>query len=103
MVEIVLWILAFIVGSLSAGRLTRLLVQDSFPPAVWLRTKWLDKFDDTQWGVLFECHWCMSFWMTLPIGLWGWLSNLHASWWVVNGILAATYVSAIIVERDEKE
>jgi len=103
MVEITLWIIAFVVGSLSAGRITRLLTQDSFPPAVWLRMKWDDKTDDNQWNVLMHCHWCLSFWVTAPIGLWAWLSNLHASWWVFNGILAATYVAAMVVERDEKE
>lgn len=103
MVEITLWLIAFVVGSLSAGRITRLLTQDSFPPAVWLRMKWDDKTDDNQWNVLMHCHWCLSFWVTAPIGLWAWLSNLHTLWWVFNGIMAATYVAAMIVERDEKE
>lgn len=103
MVEILLWIIAFVVGSLSAGRITRLLTQDSFPPAVWLRVKWDDKTDGNSWNVLMHCHWCLSVWVTAPIGLWAWLSNLHTSWWVFNGILAATYVAAMIVERDEKE
>lgn len=103
MVEILLWLIAFIVGTLSAGRITRLLTQDSFPPAVWLRIKWDDKTDGSAWNVLMHCHWCLSFWVTAPIGLWAWLSNLHISWWVFNGILAATYVAAMVVERDEKE
>ncbi|ALY10551.1 hypothetical protein FDH86_gp016 [Arthrobacter phage Tank] len=103
MVEIVLWIIAFIVGSLSAGRITRLLTQDSFPPIAWLRIKWDDKTDGSSWNILFHCHWCMSMWVTIPIGLWAWLSNLHPSWWVFNAIMAASYVAPMIVERDEKE
>lgn len=103
MVEIILWLLAFIVGTLSVGRLTRLLTQDSFPPAVWLRIKLDDKTDDSAWNILMHCHWCLSIWVTAPIALWAWLSSLHTSWWVFNGIMAAAYVAAMVVERDEKE
>lgn len=94
---------AVIIGTLSAARLTRLITQDSFPPAVWLRIKWDDLTGESGWNTLFHCHWCMAPWMTLPIGVWGWLSDLHISWWVFNGWLAAAYVVAMIVERDEKE
>lgn len=94
---------AVIVGILSAARLTRLVTQDSFPPAAWLRIKWDTLTEGSGWNVLFKCHWCMSPWMTLPVGAWGWLSELHISWWVFNGWLAAAYVVAMIVERDEKE
>lgn len=103
MVEIVVWILAFVVGTLSAGRITRLLTQDTFPPVVWFRMKWDDLTDDSDWNKLFHCHWCLSFWIVVPIALWGWLSNLHTSWWVFNVIMAAAYVTPMIVERDEKE
>lgn len=103
MTELVLWILAFIVGSLSAGRITRLLVHDDFPPVVWFRIKWDDKTDGNGWNKLFHCHFCLSFWTVLPIGAWAWLSELHASWWVFNTIMAATYVVPMIVERDQKD
>lgn len=103
MVEIILWCLAFIVGSLSAGRLTRLIAHDSFPPSVWFRMKWDDLTDESPWNPLFHCHWCLSFWMAAPIGIWAWLSNLHPAWWIVNGILAAAYIAPIIVEHDQKD
>jgi hypothetical protein len=101
MVEILGVALAVVVGILSAGRLTRLITQDTFPPAVWFRMKWDDWTDDTAWNPLFHCHWCLSPWLTLPIGLWGWLTDLHIAWWVFNGWLAAAYVVAMVVERDE--
>lgn len=94
---------AVIIGTLSAARLTRLITQDSFPPAVWLRIKWDTLTDDSGWNVLFHCHWCMAPWMVLPIGVWGWLSDLHISWWVFNLWLAVAYIASMIVERDEKE
>jgi hypothetical protein len=103
MVEIFLWVVAFIVGILSAGRITRLFVHDDFPPVVWLRIKWDDKTHNSQWNKLLHCHWCLSFWVTAPIGLWAWLSRLDTSWWVFNGIMAAAYVVPMIVERDQKD
>lgn len=103
MVEIVLWVVAFVVGSLSAGRITRLIIHDTFPPIVWFRMKWDDKTDGNSWNTLFHCHWCLSFWVTLPIGLWAWFSHLDTAWWVFNGIMAASYVAPMIVERDQKD
>lgn len=101
MVEITLWIVAFVVGSLSAGRITRLFTADDFPPIVWLRIKWDDKTHESGWNKLFHCPFCFSFWVSAVIVLWGWLSNLHTSWWVVNGIMALSYVAAMVVIRDE--
>lgn len=103
MVEITLWIVAFVVGTLSAGRITRLIVHDDFPPIVWLRIKWDNKTDGSGWNKLLHCHWCFSMWAVVPIGLWAWLSNLHTSWWVFNALMAAAYVAPMIVERDQKD
>lgn len=92
---------AVVVGILSSARLNRLITQDSFPPSAWIRSKWDDRTDGTEWNKLFHCHWCMAPWTVLPIGLWGWLSDLHVTWWLFNVWLAASYVNAMIVERDE--
>ena len=101
MIEILVYLAALVVGLLSTARLTRLITQDSFPPAVWLRVKWDDLTDGTGWNVLLHCHWCLSPWLVIPVGLWGLLSDFHVSWWLFNGWLAAAYVVAMIVERDE--
>jgi len=103
MVEIVLVIAAVIVGTLSIARLTRLITQDTFPPAVWLRIKWDDATEGSGWNSLLHCHWCIAPWITLPIGLWGWLTNLQPAWWVFNAWLAVAYIASMIVERDEVE
>lgn len=103
MVEIVLWVLAFIVGSLSAGRLTRLVVHDSFPPSVHFRIWWDAKTEGSLWNPLFHCHWCLSFWITLPIAASAFLFDLHPAWWIINGTFAASYIAPIIVERDQKD
>lgn len=102
MTDIIVVAAAVVVGLLSAARLTRLLTQDSFPPAAWLRRKWDELTDDGEWSTLAHCHWCMGPWMVVPVGAWALLSDLHFSWWLFNGWLAAGYVVSMIVERDEK-
>lgn len=92
---------AVLVGILSIGRLTRLIVQDTFPPVVWLRIKWDDKTDGSGWNTLLHCHWCLAPWVTIPIGAWALLSDLHWSWWIFNGWLAVAYLSSMVVQRDE--
>lgn len=91
-----------VVGILSAARLTRLLTQDSFPPAAWLRVKWDALTKDGPWSTLVHCHWCLSPWFTLFIGAWMYFSHMHWTWWAFNGWLAASYLVAMVVERDEK-
>lgn len=98
-------VLATVVGILSAGRLTRLVVDDKLPPILALRG-WYDRKtgysdDNPGWGLLVHCPWCFSFWMTLLVGGTAWASNLHVAWWVVNGLLAASYVVGYIVFHDE--
>lgn len=95
--------LAVLVGIVSAGRVTRLLAQDLFPPTAWLRGKWDAVTNDGPWSLLMHCHWCLSPYVTAGIGAWGWFSDLHWTWWAVNGWLAASYAVAMLVERDEKE
>lgn len=100
MVEIVVVLCAVAVGVVSVARMTRLLTQDSFPPAAWLRSKWDEITDDGPWSTLFHCPFCMSMWLALPVILWGWLSNLHISWWLFNGWMAVSYLAAIVVMND---
>lgn len=102
-------------GILGVGRLTRVIVYDSFPPAVWLRMKW-DEFTDGKgnpesplsrngWNSLLHCWWCMSFWVALGcVGWWilgGFIPWVAYAWWVFWGALAISYVSTMIVVRDE--
>lgn len=101
MIEILTFLGALVVGLLSVARLARLIAQDSFPPSIWLRMTWDKITDDGNWSVLIHCHWCLTPWLVIPIGAWAWLSDFHVSWWVFNGWLAASYLSAMIVERDE--
>jgi hypothetical protein len=94
---------AVVVGILSAARITRLITQDSYPPAAWIRRKWDDLTDDGQWSTLVHCHWCFAPWATALVMAWGLLTDFQTAWWIFNGWLAASYLASMVVERDEKD
>lgn len=98
------WVAVALVTIISAARLTRLATFDVFPPARWLRDTWgdiMDAHDLTRgWMVLPFCQWCFSFWATLPVVLWGYFTDFHDAWWIVNGALAASYLAAIFMTND---
>lgn len=93
--------LAVVVGLLSAARLTRLLVQDTFPPILWLRDRWDAATEGSTWNMLAHCHWCMSAWTTLAVGATAYFTHLHPVWWLINVWFAAMYVVAWFVNNDE--
>lgn len=97
------WLLlaAVVVGTLGAARLTRLIVHDSFPPAAWARSVWDGWTKDGSWAVLAHCHWCLGPWMTLLALATAFIGPLHVVWWLFWGWLAASYLTSMIVERDE--
>lgn len=93
-------IAAAVVGVLSTGRLTRLITEDGWPPAAWFRTKWDAKFEKGGWGVLVHCPWCAAPYFAAVVMAWGWLSNLHWSWWAFNGWLALSYAGSWVNFHD---
>lgn len=101
---------AAVVGTVSVARLTRLATHDTFPPALWLRLRWLSATEGRGgwregWARLADCPFCMAPWLAIPILLWavlawpsgGWIT----AWWLVNGWLAGSYLASMIVLRDE--
>lgn len=98
--------LAVLVTTVSSARLTRLFVNDTFPPVLYLRMWWDAKTAEKPgyrglWNVLLHCPWCFGPWATaLVIGT-AIASNLHPVWWVINGWLAISYVASWIVFHDE--
>lgn len=103
----VVFLVAVATWLFGAGRLTRVLTFDTFPPAVWLRTKWDLLTEGSEWNLLLHCHWCLSFWITTFIGLWFvgglWVDWLAWSWWAIVGMLALSYLVAMVIERDTKD
>lgn len=93
----------FLIGTMAAARVTRLLVHDKLPPIERART-WLIAHSRNGWDLLWRCHWCMSFWAVLLIaGLWFALAAVGWSvvWWIGCATTAAWYAAGMIVERDE--
>lgn len=108
------WIAVAAVTILSAARLTRLAVYDDFPPVKWVREKFLDKTDGSNWQLLGICGYCASFWLTGLVVLsadlmgvldgepaWGGSGELSQPlWWIFNGTLAAAYLAATYIAND---
>lgn len=98
------WIaaVAVLVGVLSVARTARLLTHDDFPPAAWLRTRYLVLVGpDGKWSGLMTCPFCLAPYLSAGMLAWAYLSGLHWTWWVANGWWAGSYVSAIVVAYDE--
>lgn len=95
------WVVAGVVGVLSAARLTRLLVADEFPPVVWFRIKWDEATKDGSWSKLVHCPWCAAPYFSAIVLAWALLSGLHWTWWVFNGWLAGAYLASMVVFHDE--
>jgi hypothetical protein len=91
---------AVVVGVLASARLTRLLVVDDYPPAVWARQRWHHVTREGSWAELVDCPYCAAPWVTLPVLMTAVLSDLHPAWWLFCGWLAASYVASMVVAYD---
>jgi hypothetical protein len=97
------WIV--VVAVLGAGRLTRLVTADSWPPSAWWRDTWSRWTHDGPWSLLFSCHWCFGPWAALAalgtafIGAEA--GRPHLVWWLFWGWLAVSYLVSIVVHHDE--
>lgn len=93
---------AAIIAVLSAARTVRLVVFDDFPPMVWLRVRLLALFGE-KWGKVWTCPFCLAPYIMAGIVGWGYLSDLHWTWWVINGVWGLSYVASILVAYDQPE
>jgi hypothetical protein len=98
-------VLAILVAIFGVGRLTRVIVHDDFPPAMWWRDTWKRITNDGPWSKLFLCWWCLSFWVSLACIGHALLATTHEfwfwSWWIFWGALALSYVATMVIVRDE--
>lgn len=102
-------VVAAIVATLSAARITRLFTQDVYPPVARLRAWWEDRVErsrfDDEWATLATCPYCAGFWVSGLVAGTAWLSvwltgDIHWTWWVVNSVFALAYAAAMVVVRD---
>lgn len=94
------YLLAALVGTLSAARITRLITWDKFPPAMWVRDMWDRITNENDWALLFHCPWCMGFWVSVAVLAAGEWSDYNRWWWLVNVAFGLSYVAAFIVTHD---
>jgi hypothetical protein len=92
-------IAATIVGIVGVARLTRLIVDDDWPPVAWVRSQYLMRAKG-EWGVLVTCPFCVSPYFAAGSLAWAILTDLHWSWWLFHGWLAVAYAAALINVRD---
>jgi hypothetical protein len=95
------------VAALGVARLTRVIVYDDFPPAMWWRETWVRITNGNAWAKLFLCWWCLAFWVALACIGW-WIGGLYAlwaawAWWIFWGALALGYLAPMIIVRDEPD
>lgn len=93
------FVLAFLLGVVATGRITRLFVDDDFPPVVWLREKYILAVPE-KWGLLVECPFCVSVYVAAANLTWAWVSELHWTWWFGNILAAGCYLAAVLNTRD---
>lgn len=94
--------LAAVVGVLSVARTARLLIFDDFPPVAWLRLQLMSRVDEESgWSKLATCPFCMTPYLMAGMFGWAYLSDLHWTWWVANGIWAGSYLAASYVSYDQ--
>lgn len=95
-------ILALLIGIVSVARTARLVAHDDFPPMMWLRVRFLAAFPEgSAWGKLIQCQFCLAPYLSTGMVIWAYVSDLHWTWWVINGVWAGSYLAAILVSYDE--
>ena len=101
---------ALLIGTVAVARFTRLATSDAYPPAVWLRLKWLNLTRNGKWSPLLTCPFCfapyaaaadLAWAYSVDLTTWADLWSAGWWWWAVNVWLAVSYAAAMIVVRDE--
>lgn len=93
--------LAILIGVISVARTARLLIFDAFPPVFWVRAHVLAWLGTSKWAKLAECPFCLAPYLAAGNFAWAYYSDLHWSWWLLNGVWAGSYAAAILVAYDE--
>lgn len=91
---------AFVVGVIGVARITRLIVDDDYPPVLWFRTRWDRALGTSGWKQLIHCPFCVSPYVSAVSLGWAVLSDLHWTWWLFHGWLAVAYLAAMTNARD---
>lgn len=97
----------FFIAVFGVGRMARLITYDAFPPSMAIRTRWAEITRDGPWAKLFTCYWCLTPWIMLVALIWfvlawdvAWAAIAWTAFW---GWLAISYLTSMLVNRDERE
>lgn len=92
-------VLAFVVGTIACARMVRLIIDDDYPPVVWLRERYVEKVGE-RWGMIVECPWCAAPYVVVVDLVWAWTTGLHWTWWFGNLLAAVSWLVAYLNLRD---
>jgi hypothetical protein len=92
-------------SDLGVGRLARVITYDDFPPSIKVRIWWDKLTHDGPWSKLVHCFWCLTPWLMLFALAW-FVAGIYVTWlawaWAIFwGWLALSYITSIIIARDE--
>lgn len=93
-------VLALLVGVFGTARLTRIVAHDDYPPAIWVRARWVALVRD-DWGKLVTCIWCSQPYIAAICMAWAYFSDFHWSWWAVWGWMALSQAGSTLLAYDE--
>lgn len=93
---------AFVVGVLATARIVRLIVDDDFPPVLWVRRQ-IAKLLPPSWLDVLDCPWCAAPYVAIVNIAWAWASGLHWSWWLGNVWAATAWIASYLCLRDVPE
>lgn len=102
-------IAALAVAVMGVGRLVRLITYDDYPPTIAIRSWWVDRVTQHNgWSKMLTCLWCFAPWAMLVALAWFavgvlWVPWILVAWWIFWGWLGLSYLTSIIVRRDEPE
>jgi hypothetical protein len=84
----------------AVARLGRLIGFDTYPPVAWLRAKWDQHTEDSDWNKLVHCGYCSTPYLAAADLAWGYFTDWQTAWWWVNVWLAASYAAAYVIAYD---
>jgi len=94
------WIAFAVVLILGVARLGRIATYDDYPPAEWVRAHWLALVGE-KWGKVAICHWCFNPYLVAIALAWAYFTDLHWTWWVFWGWMAAAQAASTFSAYDE--
>jgi hypothetical protein len=93
-------IFAAIIASLGTARLTRLTAEDDWPPVARARNWAIERWNDSEWIELAVCPFCQAMYHAAFTVFFGYITHMHAVWWMFYGWLSLAYIAGMIVARD---